>query len=139
MKNELLTIGNIIKYKDEIFTISKVTADMVEITNATKTLDVKIADIKGMAITKEWLEKLGFDEIDKFGYEKTSHTTYCKSIRYEISVRAFFNNDEFNDITVVFNDCPDGWSAREFKHVKYVHQVQNLVYVLLGEKLEIEL
>lgn len=74
---------------------------------------VMIADCAGIPLTEEWLLK--------FGFEKSSDGKFYKDSRFTIYQRG-----------VYFGLIGGSLSWNEFK---YVHQLQNLYYVLTGEDL----
>lgn len=84
----------------------------------------KIEHIRGIPITTELLIKLGFMSI-------VGRTSYCELSFYEEIQLDFcwFEMDGF-EIWIIDSD-EKIWA----KNIKYIHQVQNIVYLLTGREL----
>jgi hypothetical protein len=72
----------------------------------------RMDDVKPIPLTEEWLFKLGFVK------DKVDNTYY------------------FNDLTILLPNY-FSWKGCLFYHTKHVHQLQNLVFALTGEKLSL--
>ena len=79
-------------------------------------------DFKPIPLTEEWLLKFGFEKLtDKKNGFKSNSYTYTKGILFIVHL-----NDKL--LSVNF------WQGNE---KKYVHELQNLFFVLTGEELTI--
>ncbi len=66
-------------------------------------------------LTSEWLEKFGFDESNEIKFSEDSRICW----------------DEINGIHIFILD-----QFQYIKHIKHVHQLQNLYFALTGNELE---
>ena len=73
--------------------------------------------IKPISITEEWLIKFGFEKID--GYYQYPIAMNCKLIFIDGSMQLQTDDD------------------RIIKHIKHIHQLQNLYFALTGKELTI--
>lgn len=78
-----------------------------------------LSDIKFIPLTEEWLLKLGFKEVSDRIYVKNYH------YGYEFGITNYF---------VIKN----GKHFIRYKHIKYIHQLQNLYFALTNEELKHE-
>ncbi len=143
MKDQLLTIGNIIKTPKGVAVVHELYKDDLAIATDDFGIDIfGYEEVEGVPITDEWLEKLGFEkhvsekgvyvkqQLDTYAPDapssnpKTNYSVYLKetinSCRYELSLSAFIFS---------IKECP----------VWKIHELQNHFAVMTGEKLEIEL
>ncbi len=132
MKNELLTIGNIVELQGTQYTVTgieKSKAFDCDMVTLDEWLRVEMSEIKGVVITDEWLFKLRFEK-DK----------------YQGVFWRGFNNKPTALKSAEINQLDNGdWHVKAKKRyllggmndIKYIHQLQNLIYVLIGETLEI--
>lgn len=95
--------------------------------------------IKPIPLTDEWLVKFGFEKEDKkpskeHGYYYSKHIEdykYCFSYANFRGDWGFYN--EYTDSPIDFDD--DRKYIVSFG-VKYVHQLQNLIFALIGKELD---
>lgn len=93
--------------------------------------EYEFEDIKGIELTEEWLIKLGLIPDRSVLFElPISIQEKCKGDMGFKKSAFFFNNRE--DVNM-WMDCQTRVC------VKYVHEVQNLVYALTGEELDVKL
>jgi len=121
-----LRIGNYITTPlgiDAVFSIRKIDGE----------IDVNTfydEEIHPISLTKEWLEKLGFEfknNSNQYGWYKdvlNRQFCWCYSEFVSIEFKAR-QMDEFQD-TIMDIKC------------KYIHQLQNIYFALTGEELEIK-
>lgn len=115
-------IGNLIDRGDYICLVSEIKEDGI----ITTPIDYKgerfvLQEINPIPLTEEWLLKFGFTLINKVDYITVDFAIYQKGdILWEDCGKAGFNDSWF-----------DG-------SAEYVHQLQNLVFALTGEELEIK-
>jgi len=81
-------------------------------------------DIQPIPLTEEWLLK--------FGFEKRDGNYYKSRYVIEQGISQFFDNGMSFRITI------NNTESAHANSIKYVHQLQNLYYVLNGEELEIK-
>lgn len=72
-------------------------------------------------LTEEWLLKFGFEK----GNEQTD---YFSKTKYNLITK--------DSLTFYFYPAWKGIENKNFKHIKYVHQLQNLYFVLTGIELK---
>ena len=95
----------------------------VRISTATyKAESCSINDCQPIPLTEEWLLKFGF--VDK------NYTLELKAKRKTIVFNWFSK--------VVSTGKRSGYYSRKYRHIKYVHQLQNLYFALTGEELEVK-
>ncbi len=124
MINELLTIGNIVELhgmQHTVTGIEKSKAFDCDMITLDEWLRVEMSEIKGVVITDEWLKKLGFQEKRMVGI-----------FDYKQSVIRFAPNHNLCELN-------DQLGKERNFDIQYVHQLQNLAYLLLGETLEMKL
>ena len=125
MKNTELRIGNVFKekYSGDLLVVSELTENRI-------TFDYQTNEkwqSEPIELTEEILLKCGF--------ENTFHSTnkdcfYHKELDFIIFLKSFIRN-----INYPYIDVLRGESIR----IDFLHQLQNLVFVLKGEELEINL
>lgn len=81
-------------------------------------------NITPITITEEWLLKAGFEYLD-YGYFKR-HTESQTNLDWNLETGLYLVND-------------NGEELKEFDHIQYVHQLQNLYFALTGKELEFKL
>jgi hypothetical protein len=86
-----------------------------------------IKNVNGILLTEEWLLKLGFKK-RKFAYV-LCNTNEIKD-DYDIRVKFTEKKDEFY--------LNYGYHEQFIGYYKYVHQLQNLYFILTGNELEIK-
>lgn len=79
-------------------------------------------DIYPIPITEEWLLKLG--GVD-FGYQ-IKIKAKRKLLVFNWSFKAVSSGQRF------------GWYCKQYKHIKYIHQLQNLYFALTNKELVIK-
>ena len=90
--------------------------------------DIQVAELfDSIPLTEEILLKCGFNYSQNIGEYETSDDDYCILIRKDEDTEEFYF--EIGDLG--FNYV--------FKTIKYLHQLQNLYFVLTGTELEINL
>lgn len=91
-------------------------------------LTIHNIDIHPVPLTEEWLLKFGFEAGREGDLDLFPLKYYREPLRY--------NGKEANIFVSDFGD--DSHYDLPCKHIKYVHQLQNLFYVLVGEELTIK-
>ena len=124
MKAQELRIGNLVDLGNRIakvIDIGHLSCTVVHLEETQDTLE-DYERTRGIALTKEWLEKFGFEKLtdSKDGFKTTSYT-YTKGISFIV---------HFDGVRLSTNF----WIGNE-KH--YVHQLQNLFFALTGEELKL--
>ncbi len=137
-----LRIGNLVEYFNELHEITAIASfdgefGKVTLRKDNEYLDVNIGHIEPTEITAEWLKKVGFEGKVVLDHKELLLKSYSKLINYKIFVSVLFENGEFNSVSVLFDDGYDEYSYRDLEHIQYVHELQNLIHALTGEKLEI--
>ncbi len=125
MKANELRIGNYIKlmFNYEDYELLQVTSDeLVDV-------DKKRADYEPIPLTEEWLYKFGFKDIDKSDNDYITYTDSNHDYYLQLDVRR-----RDGKYTILDNSFDD---LRDFSMVdiSYVHQLQNIYFVLTGEEL----
>ena len=125
MKANELRIGNYIKlmFNYEDYELLQVTSDeLVDV-------DKKRADYEPIPLTEEWLYKFGFKDIEKSDNDYITYTDSNHDYYLQLDVRR-----RDGKYTILDNSFDD---LRDFSMVdiSYVHQLQNIYFVLTGEEL----
>jgi len=126
MKKQELRLGNLVEYpgwnKDGTKAIFKVRdifleGDRISLTNGIIQLpNTSIEVIKPIPLTEEWLVKFGFESNPyQDRYENKSIHIECNKLRGKTEL----------------------WIER-MPHIKYIHQLQNLYWVLCGKELTLK-
>lgn len=91
-------------------------------------------------LTEDWLIKLGFNKLRDIDFNEFRQKVYGKSIirgndlhEEKIVIILPFNNCEIG----VYNSSEDESSYLLDRNIEYVHELQNLYFVLSGEELYI--
>jgi len=113
MKANELRVGNYIYYDNQLMEV-----DHSEITDLYFQEDCPFH--KPIPLTEEWL--------DKFGFKVNDCENYQTEYKYQL-------NNPF-----IILDRKDGYFYIDATNleIKYVHQIQNLYFALIGEELEIK-
>jgi len=125
MKANELRIGNYVKlmlnYED--YENIQVTLQSLEC------VEKKMGDYEPIPLTEEWLYKFGFKDIDKSDNDYITYTDSNHDYYLQLDVRR-----RDGKYTILDNSFDD---LRDFSMVdiSYVHQLQNIYFVLTGEEL----
>lgn len=150
MKASELRIGNIVQYNGshkEIGIVSEISKNSLTEVSPYKVginhrLDIyyNIHTLSPIPLTEEWLKKLGFTWSEGLRMNVIKDgITVCEPDDYEDSVYHsiyFYHNGECFGFEVS-NEWGENGNVMLPK-VKYVHQLQNLIFALTGEELTIK-
>ena len=112
-----LRIGNLVKYNGEFYAIKSFDEEHVVLKDNVSFDYIRYDQIEPIEITEEWLLK--------FGYEKDGDFFRIKNTRL---AEAFIFKEALSICVHSF------W----LKHIKSIHQLQNLYFALTGKELEIK-
>lgn len=90
----------------------------------------KFNEVNGIELTPEWLVKLGFDKSDYRG----EYDEFCLYEKESFNIA--FNENNSGCISISAGDYSEDGSL--LKHIKYVHQIQNLYFALTNKELKIQ-
>ena len=114
---------NYVEFENRIFQIDTI-AEVFPTLN-TAEFGIGVVDwnnLKPIPLTEEWLIKFGGIDTG-----------------YEIYIKAKTKIIEFKwSSKIVATGVRNGWYCKRYKHIKYVHQLQNLYFTLTGEELTIK-
>lgn len=79
-------------------------------------------DYEPIPLTEQWLLGFGGIDTDCFIFIKAK----SKEIKFSYSSK------------IVETGVRNGWYCKRYEHIKYVHQLQNLVHALTGEELTLK-
>lgn len=135
----LVDLGNRFAKIIEIGTNQCTVVDLEETQDTIESWD----RIKPVPITKEILEKLGF-EVKIEGFNNWYYRKYIAFENYENdyyyamthTVSVGVNIDSNN--CIIWNETDDGMGANTKRKIMFVHQLQNLWYELTEEELDIK-
>ena len=129
MKIQELRLHNLIQYGEEIVPIigldlnDKNNESLIQIKNGTSRIPVDSEELKPILLTSEWLSKLGFEE----SYRSDSR------IRYDLP------NFGKYDFDLSKEKLLEGFLYYgNYIQCQYLHQLQNLHFVLTGRELQAE-
>ena len=130
LKTEELRIGNLVYFNDNMFSgkenqiVEIETINVNFITDKTNKNSIigDIENYKPIEINKEILLKLGFDWNDGAPYHNETILEYC-----------FFGYS--NNEIQIFSD----YEYKILKRIKYVHQFQNIYFLLTSKELKTKL
>ena len=127
MKANELRIGNFVLYQEYyIATVHGITdpdyGNGIHVHYDNVCIGCEHGLISGIPLTEEWLRKFGFEDNDYtfdlyIGHRKISFTWFSR---------------------VVSTGVRSGFRCQKYKHIKYVHQLQNLCFALTGNELTIK-
>lgn len=161
MKAEDLRIGNLITSDGEIFTVDSISKDIVHAGSLGVYPAGRATEDYGIPITEEWLIKFGFEPFpvkhlkprwSKRHYRKANDVGY-----HEYHFQLYEKLDEslpmcgamgiyqkaLKNVPAPTNDNLERTidtheSMYNFAfHIKYIHQLQNLMFALTGEELTV--
>lgn len=138
MKANELRIGNYVNYESEIKQISGITSNN-DVFYVGDSAPEDLGEFESIPLTEEWLIKFGFIDDNKEEREKYprvfTHKSYVLNkfgIRYEMDKSKYTLTDsigfELGEFSVFLNQC-------FVKSIRYVHQLQNLYFIITGEEL----
>ena len=116
MKAAELRIGNYV-YTDNEYIIKSYSPDGLF------NILTKIENYKPIPLTEEWLLKFGFEDLD----------TYLKLDFGKLSLVYYVDGEKL----YLFIDNGEECGSFHLKHIKSVHQLQNLYFALTGKELTI--
>ena len=122
-----LRIGNLV-YSKETNQLQKITG----LTDENPFIDAITFDytnydeIEAIPLTEEWLLKFGFEK------------NFENLIEILINKNQSLHFDETDNFMSLYIPINHEFIYLVFKHIKYVHQLQNLFFALTGEELEIK-
>ncbi len=125
MKSTYLRIGNLIFINGEqeaVSSLQKYTIDNVRFN-----CDQSDWTMEGIPLTEEWLVKFGFG-LHKYPSPSRGKTLYFKVDNETFWIEVYFPRNVKIDVVVSLND-------KYLRHIKYVHQLQNLYFALTGKEL----
>lgn len=114
MKPEELRLGNYVVIDGSIQQVYEIKQDSIN--------GHIPQEVDPVPLTEEWLLKFGFEYLANEQYEKHHLNLY-------------FNWDKDTGLFLFIEDSTESLS---FKHIKHVHQLQNIYFALTGEELEIK-
>jgi hypothetical protein len=131
MKANELRIGNLVDLGNriaKIIEISNLSCVVVDLEETQDTIE-DYERTKPIPLTEEWLYKFGFKDIDKSDNDYITYTDSNHDYYLQIDVRK-----RDGKYTILDNSFDD---LRDFSlvDISYVHQLQNIYFVLTGEEL----
>lgn len=117
--------GNAVPDRSDIDVVTVDLEVLSNIINFNNTEDYALYE--PIQINQEWLRKLGFDMKSDF--------TYHSQIDLDISHYLTFIEKE----NLIIIECDDCNYNIKLDHIKYVHQLQNIYYYLMGFEIEYSL
>jgi len=137
MKANEFRIGNLVERDGNILEVIRVAKDGIvnyDLVRKSQGMHVNSGNVIPIPLTEEWLLKFGFEKIDRRineTYEKDLGAFYFQIILMndDKSYNVRFSNDTFKE---------EG-DRVGLGLIYYVHQLQNLFFVLTGEELKINL
>lgn len=129
-----LRIGNIVKCysslykKNKPFEVSQILVDNIELIDTDESFEILYDRLDGIPLTEELLLKCGFTK-EYYGFS-------CDIV--ELSYGRFLCNDDTDKdkLFLSINNAEYTISGVSFK---YLHQLQNIYYALMGKELNVEL
>ena len=91
--------------------------------------------LDGIPVTKELLEKIGFEEYEDLPLEGKFYRYWDKDYKYKLDIRDFWTNSQREWYVHIDNDVCNTIGSGEFD---YIHELQNLVRVITGYELKID-
>lgn len=114
MKAQELRVGNYVQLEDKFIEID------IESFSNKNIMDLPLTEwCQPILLTEDWLLKFGFYIVNP----SFSNKIYYNKIRPELEIR--LSGNEYNL----------GIESEWLKEIKYVHELQNLYFVLTGEEL----
>ena len=127
-----IMLGNFVKDRNgEIVVVGKIHRDSVADKWGGITFDDEIEPIP---VTKEILKEIGFEGYEDLPLEGVFYRYWDKDYKYKLDVRDFWTNSQRKWYVHIDNDVCNTIGSGEFD---YVHELQNLVRVITGQKLPI--
>jgi len=129
-----IRIGDMVVYNDEYWYVRGIEQDLLKLENNRKTEIISPAEASPVALTENILIKLGFEVSDT---EKDLSKPYREYNYHGMVISLFLLNEP------VFLYCADDTfkgNAVSYSRppLKYLHQLQNLFFVLTGKELNVD-
>ena len=141
-------IGNLLLCNDRVCRVTSVSSGSVE-TDASQGVEGPGRngfEFRYLPLSAEWMSRFSGDEkgyiiISELEKESTSSDLIVLS-----TVECYLHNDGFLRVCAYeyerypdgSADMPDDVITLGYEHIRYVHQLQNLYYLLTGKELEME-
>jgi hypothetical protein len=124
MEAKELRLGNLIYFTEDqtVFEVDEICDVFYTVKNEKETTQIEQSEFSPIPLTEEWLTKFGFAKGDFF-WRKSPLTIGL--YKYETTVD-LEDDDDIQDMVTLGVD------------LKYVHQLQNLYFVLTGTELTIK-
>ena len=123
MKAQELRIGNYLKRLDE--SVFEVNSEDIQIVDRWDSSEDLLP--KPIPLTEEWLIKFNMELVDGFSNQRFLRV---KKHEYDVSKITFSHTER-----IVRFSNGDNKGTTLIPHIKYVHQLQNLYFILTGEEL----
>ena len=127
-----LMVGNFVKTPIGVVEVYNVINDAI-IADTREICYAKGLD--GIPVTKELLEKIGFEEYEDLPLEGKFYRYWDKDYKYKLDIRDFWTNSQREWYVHIDNDVCNTIGSGEFD---YIHELQNLVRVITGYELKID-
>jgi hypothetical protein len=130
MKAKNIRIGNFLLACGDIEIVTEIYTDYFY----TQNFKSSWAEITGVEINEEWIQKLGFKKTTHIHKDKSvTPITYKigKRIRLEWSSEKSLSEINTGSLMFVYDE-------NLIKTIKYIHELQNLFFAITGDELEID-
>ena len=127
MRVNELRLGNYVDFDGLSFTIKCISNNFIEADRGRGKVRFSINDLKPIPITEQWLLRLGFEK------EKEQDKLLATYFYHKNNISRVEFSDKHGNLY-----WHDNYSSIYHKEIKYVHQLQNIYFALIGEELEIK-
>lgn len=135
MEAKELRIGNWVLAKEKMTEVGDILYDGINMdwNHELSTVEFRWKDIKGIPLTPELLEKVGFEYTNDPNFDKYANAKMYFKGSVQIGCREKENNLIWRHVAYFY-----GYPITT-NSVMHLHQLQNLYFALTGEELEINL
>jgi hypothetical protein len=143
MESNQLRIGNLVKFNDKISEVIEVRKNLIR---AEYLMDdglllhrplVEIDRIDPIPLTEEWMLKFGFEKIEYSDERHGFGTEYNLKLNDDI----FLNYSDDFSLAIYRNEKAmedEVGILPKWEAIKHVHQLQNLIFALVGEEITLK-
>ncbi len=143
-----LRLGNLVSCDGNIYTVVSLshTSMEVKISGDAGNPDCDYLSFEPVALNAEWMKQFSGDDKGYLIISEMERESPSSNIRILSTVEGFLHADGFLRVCAYeYERYPDGSSlvpddviTLGYKHIRYVHQLQNLYHLLTGKELAVK-
>ena len=138
-------IGNYLLFKAKPCIVTAIGKNSLQVEALSKggPLDSALLELSYLPLTEEWMRKFSGDESGYLTVSELERTTDSSDMVILSTIECYLHEDGFLRVCAYeYDKQPDGTMDTSddvitlgYKHIRYVHQLQNFYFALSGEEL----